>query len=76
MPVPDVARAMRYLKPDPIPDELIRAVLDAAIRGPSGGNAQGWGWIVVTDPELKRPTRSGTWRAGSAPTERAATRTS
>ena len=48
-------RAMRYLKSDPIPDDVLWAILDAAIRGPTGGNAQGWGWVVVTDPELKRP---------------------
>ncbi|MBM3140459.1 MAG: nitroreductase [Chloroflexi bacterium] len=47
-------RALRYLKPDPIPDEVIRDLLDAAIRGPSGGNTQGWGWVVVTDSAVKR----------------------
>ncbi len=47
--------ARRYLKPDPIPTEVIRALLDAAIGGPSGGNTQAWAWMVVTDPELKRP---------------------
>ena len=33
------ARALRRLKPDPVPEELITRVLDAAIRAPSGGNA-------------------------------------
>ena len=47
--------ARRYLKPDPIPHEIIHAILDAAIRGPSGGNTQAWAWIVVTDPGTKRP---------------------
>ena len=47
-------RAMRYLKPDPIPDELLWEILDAAIRGPTGGNRQGWGWVVVRDAETKR----------------------
>jgi nitroreductase len=47
-------RAMRYLKPDAIDDEIIWRLLDAAIRGPSGGNGQRWGWIVVTDPAVKR----------------------
>jgi nitroreductase len=43
----------RYLAPDPIPEEVLWAILDAAIRGPSGGNAQQWGWVVVTDQEVK-----------------------
>lgn len=47
-------RALRYLKPDPIPMEIIRELLDAAIRGPSGGNSQGWRWLVITDPAVKK----------------------
>jgi nitroreductase len=43
------ARALRRLKPDPVPDELITGLLDAAIRAPSGGNAQNWLFIVVRD---------------------------
>ena len=44
----------RYLAPDPIPEGVLWAILDAAIRGPSGGNAQQWGWVVVTDQEIKK----------------------
>lgn len=47
-------RAMRRLKPDPVPEELIWKVLDAAIRAPSGGNRQPWNFIVIRDPEKKR----------------------
>lgn len=43
----------RYLSPDPVPDDVLEAILDAAIRGPSGGNRQQWAWIVVTDPAVK-----------------------
>jgi nitroreductase len=43
----------RYLAPDPIPDDALWAILDAAIRGPSGGNRQQWGWVVVTDRAVK-----------------------
>jgi len=43
----------RYLSTEPIPDDVIRAILDAAIRGPNGGNRQNWGWVVVTDPAIK-----------------------
>ncbi len=36
------ARALRRLKPDPVPEDLLTKVLDAAIRAPSAGNAQSW----------------------------------
>jgi nitroreductase len=48
------ARAMRRLKPDPVPEELITKILDAAIRAPSAGNAQNWAFVVVRDPEQRR----------------------
>lgn len=48
----------RYLSPRPIPPDVLWAILDAAVRGPSGGNRQSWGWIVVTDPELKQQIAS------------------
>ena len=48
------ARSIRRLKPDPVPEELITAVLDAAIRAPSGGNAQSWFFIVVRDADQRR----------------------
>ena len=46
-------RAIRRLKPDPIPDEDLRAVLEAAIRAPNGGNTQPWRFLVVRDPGLR-----------------------
>jgi nitroreductase len=48
------ARALRRLKPDPVPDEIITKILDAAIRAPSAGNSQHWVFIVVRDPEQRR----------------------
>ncbi len=48
------ARSVRRIKPDPVPDEVITKVLDAAIRAPSGSNAQGWVFIVVKDAEKRR----------------------
>jgi len=45
--------ARRYLSTEPIGDEIVREILDAAVRGPSGGNTQRWAWIVVRDPEVK-----------------------
>ncbi len=42
-------RALRRLKPDPVPDEIITKVLDAAIRAPSASNTQSWAFVVVKD---------------------------
>lgn len=46
-------RAMRRVKPDPIPPDVQARILDAAIRAPSGGNTQGWRFLLVDDPEVK-----------------------
>lgn len=46
-------RAMRRLKPDPVPEELLLHLIDLAIRAPSGTNSQNWEFILVRDPELK-----------------------
>ena len=46
-------RAMRWLRPDPVPPELIDRVLWAATRAPSPGNTQDWDFVVVDDPDAK-----------------------
>lgn len=46
-------RAMRRVKPDPIPADVQTRILDAAIRAPSGGNTQGWRFMLVDAPEVK-----------------------
>ena len=47
-------RAMRRLKPDPVPDELIRNFLLAGQAAASGGNTQRWRFLVLMDPEIKK----------------------
>lgn len=47
-------RAMRRLKPDPVPDDLIRKIIAAGLCAPSGGDVQHWRFIVVKDPEIKK----------------------
>ena len=44
-------RAIRYLKPEAIPDALITKVVTAASWAPSPGNSQGRDFIIVTDKE-------------------------
>lgn len=46
-------RAMRRVRPDPVPEEALASMLDSAIRAPSGGNAQNWRFLVVTDPNIR-----------------------
>jgi nitroreductase len=46
-------RAMRRVKPDPIPPDIQARILDAAIRAPSGGNQQGWRFLLLDDPTTK-----------------------
>jgi nitroreductase len=43
-------RALRRLKPDPVPPGLIRKVCEAGTFAPSGGNRQPWRFIAVTEP--------------------------
>jgi nitroreductase len=46
-------RAMRRVRPDPVPSAVQARILDAAIRAPSGGNNQNWRFLVVDDPSIK-----------------------
>ena len=46
-------RAMRRIKPDPIPEDVQKRILDAAIRAPSGGNAQNWRFLLIDDADVK-----------------------
>ena len=46
-------RSMRRLKPDPVPNELIRKILEAGVCAPSGGNMQRWRFLVIRDAKIK-----------------------
>lgn len=47
-------RAMRRLRSDPVPDAVVRRLVEAANAAPSGRNLQRARWVVVRDPEQKR----------------------
>lgn len=38
----------------PVPAELVAECIELAIQAPTGGNNQGWRWLVVTDPDKKK----------------------
>ena len=46
-------RAMRRVKEDPFPDNIIQSMIDSAIRAPSGSNRQNWKFLVVTDKNIR-----------------------
>jgi nitroreductase len=54
-------RALRRFKPDPVDDELIFQVIDAAIRAPAGSNMQVWHFLIVRDEEKRRRIGEAYW---------------
>jgi nitroreductase len=54
-------RAMRRLRPDPVPEELLVRLVDAALQAPSGSNAQNWAFVIVRDAAQKRAIQA-IWR--------------
>ncbi len=46
-------RSIRKYKPDPVPEEVLRALLEAVRWAPSWANTQCWEVIVLKDPKIK-----------------------
>ena len=55
-------RALRRFKPDPVDDELLFQVIDAAIRAPAGSNMQVWHFLIVRDEEKRRRIGEAYWK--------------
>jgi nitroreductase len=56
MPLADAMqtqRAVRRLRSDPVDDETLLAVLELALKAPTGSNLQNWEFVVVRDPDVK-----------------------
>jgi nitroreductase len=47
-------RACRDFAPDPVPDEDVARMLEAAVHAPSAENAQPWVFVVVRDVDRRR----------------------
>jgi len=47
-------RMVRNFRPDPIHADLINSILELALHAPSAGFSQGWAFVVITEPELKK----------------------
>ena len=60
-------RAIRSYRPEPVPDEVIEAILRAGRRAQSSKNSQPWTFILVTDREqLQRVSNVPEGHVGTA----------
>lgn len=55
-------RTVRDYSPEPVPDEVIDACVEAAGTAPNGANRQPWHFVVVRDPDVKRRIREAAER--------------
>ena len=62
----ETCTAMRYLKEDPIPREVLRQLVYAATRASSPGNSQGWEFVIIEDAVAKKEIGAAVY-AGMAP---------
>jgi nitroreductase len=46
-------RSERHFKPDPVPDDTVRRIVECGLKAPSAGNMQPWQILIVKRPELK-----------------------
>lgn len=51
-------RTVREFADRPVPPEIIRDCLQAAVTAPSGANQQPWHFVAVSDPALKQRIRA------------------
>ncbi len=62
-------RSVRRFRPDPVPDAVLRDIIEAATHAPSARNAQPWYFVAVRDPEVKRTIAAlyrSAWRQAQA----------
>jgi len=55
-------RSIRKFKPDPLPEDILRAIIAAGMQAPSGKNRQPWKFVIVNEdqrPEMVRLLREG-----------------
>lgn len=53
-------RSIRKFQPDPVPDEYIQELLEAARLAPSGNNIQPWKFVVIKSPESREKLKEYT----------------
>lgn len=56
-------RAIRRFTAEPVPEELLVQLVDAALHGPSASNAQNWAFVIVRDAAQKQRVKAVWTRA-------------
>jgi nitroreductase len=52
-------RSIRKYRPDPVPDDILEQILEAARLSPSGKNMQPWHFVIATDQDTKEKIDPG-----------------
>lgn len=47
-------RSVRKFRPEPVPREMLLRIVEAGVQAPSACNIQGWRFILIEKPELRR----------------------
>jgi len=61
-------KSIRAFKPDPVPKEILKEILDLALRAPSWANTQPWEFAIVTGKKLEE-VRQASVEKGTAAEE-------
>lgn len=54
-------RSIRRYRSEPIPDDVLKNILEAGRLAPSADNAQPWHFVVITEPKNKEKLSRGRW---------------
>ncbi len=59
-------KSIRAFKSDPVPKEILKEIMELALRSPSWGNTQPWEFVIVTGKTLEEIRQAFAARAATA----------
>ena len=60
-------KSIRAFRPDPVPQEILKEILELALRAPSWANTQPWEFAIVTGKKLKEIKKAFVEKAEEEP---------
>lgn len=61
-------KSIRAFKPDPVPQTILKEIMELALRAPSWGNSQPWDFVIVAGSKLDEIKQGFNEKAGQAST--------